>query len=259
MSLHDQEVNAIHKTYNVTEWMKEEIKNYLIEKGYTVALFSIDSEIIIRMGKISILNNINLKIVDSTDKSFSLDGYSSVNKEYDNLELKWLTDFIKEKEKEAILKFGGKALGTETSKEAKANEVEFELVGKKTEENFKFSVFFASNVKELMSFFLERNFQSAWIGPNGKIEGDEMKIENVTLKGIKLLNSHSIELQYKWIDWNDYSNVILNFIQVGDSVKVTVNQTKIPVGLVDNVINHWKGKIFFNISILFRCPIRPSA
>ena len=258
MSLQDQEVNAIHKTFNVTEWMKEQIQNFITEKGYTIALFTIDSEIMVRMGKISILNNISLKIVDSDGKNFSLDGYSSTSKEYDSLELKWLVDFIKEKEKEAILRFGGKALGTENSKEIK-KDVEFELVGKKTEENSKFSVFFASNVKELMSFFLERNFQSAWIGPSGKIEDNETKIDNVTLKGIKATNSHSIELEYKWNDWKDFSNVCLDFIQVGDSVKVTVSQTKIPVGLADNVINHWKSKIFFNISILFRCPIRPSS
>lgn len=252
-----KEVNAIHKTINVTEWMKKTIEDFLIAKRFTIVLFSIDSEIMTRMGKMSILNNLSLKIVNEEGKNYSLEGYSSSNIEYDNIELKWLIDFIKEREVEAILKFGGKVLGTEEDQKNKNIKVELELVGKKTEENKKFSVFVASNVKEFMSFFLERNFQMAWMGPTTKVEGVEFKFENVVLKDIKKINENSIELKYKWNEWTDFSTVSLEFLQVGDSVKVTVNLNKVPVELTDNVINHWKERILYNISILFRCPLRP--
>lgn len=237
-----QNVNAIHKTFNVTEWMKEAISEFLTGKGFEIVMFSIDSQILTRMAKMTILNNLSLKFIDKTGKNYSLQGYSSVSNEYDDLELKWLVDFIKERETEAILKFGGIALGTEINQHEN-KKVEFELVGKKTQENRSFSMLFASNVTEFMSFFLEKNFIQIWMGPTCKFEKDEMKFENVTIKDVKKVNDKCIELQYKWNDWDYFSPVSLTFLQIGDNVKVSTKLCNIPVEMADNVVNHWRERI----------------
>lgn len=250
-----QEVSALHKTTNITEWIKTAIKEHLLSKGYSIAMFNVECEIMTRMGKITIMNNLNLKIVDENGNDFTIEGYNNTNKEYDDLRLKWLVDFIKEKEAEALINFSKNA---EVEKPTDL-QVEFEVSGKKIHEDFKFYVMFNSNVKDLISFMVDAKYQLMWGGASAKVDGNDLMFENITLKDIKVVNGDSIEMSYMWNDWKELSRVKIDFLQVGDNVKVTVSQKYVPVGLKDNVKAHWKSNIFYPISVIFRCPLRQSS
>jgi activator of HSP90 ATPase len=257
--------NFLHKTKNVTQWMKNEIETHLQEKDYEIGLLTVDCEIMARMNKISILNNVNLKISNKKGENFSLQNYNSSNVEYDDLKLKWLVDFIKEREKQAVLKFGGiDESANKMNAEATGQNVIVEISGKKEFEKLTFSTLFNSKADELMSFFTEKKYILHWAGPATTFESIDnensnfilISFESIVLKNI-VKTKNIIEMEYKWKDWSNFSKVRLEFLKIGEHVRIDLKQEKIPVGLKDNVFNHWNTRIFSIISLIFRAPIIP--
>ncbi|ELA41210.1 uncharacterized protein VICG_01699 [Vittaforma corneae ATCC 50505] len=249
--------NFLHKTTNVTAWMREGIEKFIAEKGYAIVLFDIDSEIMTRLGKITIINTFTLKMKDKSGNIISVDNYSSINKEYDDLSLKWLIDFVKEREMEAILKFGGKALGTESESARSNKQVEFKVQGEKRYGSLMLEIYFSSNIQDMIKFIAEPQFHVFWMGPTMKNDGGSISFENVVLRNIQS-SSDSVSLEYKWRDWPEYSQVFMEFVQVGDNLKINLNQKHVPVEFVDNVKNHWNSRIFMAISSSFGCAIKPT-
>lgn len=248
--------NFLHKTINVTDWMKESIEKYVISKEYTILLFNINSEIMTRMGKITIINTFSLKMKDKNDNLIVLDDYNSINKEYDDLSLKWLIDFVKEKEMEAILKFGGKALGTETNEVEKIGKQEsFKVEGEKKYGSFKMDMYFSSTVHDMIDFISNPRFYNIWMGPDMKEVNNTVTFENIIFSNIKKMEN-SISLEYKWKDWDTFSFVSIEFVQMNSVVKLHLTHKNIPVELIDNVKNHWKHRIFTVISNFFGASIK---
>jgi activator of HSP90 ATPase len=253
-----QKESFLHKTINVTEWMKEHIEKYVHSKGYNVVLFDINTEVMTRMGKITTINTFTLKMKDKNGNLIVMENYNSMNKEYEDMNLKWLVDFVKEREMEAILVFGGKALGTEKqSLSTPDKNVEFEVQGEKNFGNLKITIFFSSCIQDMIKFITVKSFYMFWMGPTLEENNGVISFENVSLRNIQN-TSEQIKLEYKWKDWNDYSQVTIDLIQVGNVVKVVLNQKNIPIALIDNVRNHWNQRIFPAISSSFKCAIKDS-
>lgn len=251
-----QNENFLHKTTNVTAWMRKCIESFVTEKGYVIVLFDIDSEIMTRLGKITIINTFRLKLKDKSGNVISVDNYSSTNTEYDDLNLKWLIDFVKEKEMEAILKFGGKTLGTEIEAVESNKQVEFKVMGEKKYGSLNIEIYFSSNVHDMIEFITMPQFNMIWMGPTMRNDNGTISFENVIFKNMQS-TSNKVSLEYKWKDWPEYSQVLMEFIQVGDNLKISLIQKHVPVELIDNVKNHWNSRIFMTISNSFGCAIKP--
>lgn len=244
----------LDKSTNTTAWMKDAIINFLSAKGYKIILFNINAEILARFDKITIINTFSIKMSDKDGKLVSLNDYCSTNKEYDDTKLKWFIDFVKEREMEAILKFGGSALGTENIGTPKCGAV-FKVEGEKKFGNLEFDIFFCSTIDEIIKFISASGFYQMWMGPSLKETDGTISFENILIKNLKA-GDGTITLDYKWVEWNEYSQVKIDFVQVGDNVKVALHQSHIPIDLVDCVKMHWVSRIFGVISNVFRCAIK---
>ncbi|KAM0680175.1 hypothetical protein GINT2_001558 [Glugoides intestinalis] len=247
--------NFLHKTTNVTEWMEKRIVDFIERKGYEVVLIDVDASIMTRLDKISVINTIKMKMADADGKVISLDGYTSMNNEYDDIKLKWLIDFIKEAEREVLLTFGGIALGTESVKKENKPVTELEVSGKKEFGKLQFDTYFCVKMQDMLDFIVNPKWVICWTGLTTEICDEQISFENVILKNIKNTGD-SIEMEYKWKDWSEFSQVSLKLTQVGSDTKVALSQKHVPVQLLDNVRNHWESRIFKAISNCFGCAIK---
>lgn len=240
-----------------------------------------------RMGKITVLNTFNLQMKDNKDKIVTIENYSSINTEYDDLGTKWVIDFVKEKETEALLKFSGGILGVtsdngnsgsvsttgsttgnNTNKDTGKDINLIQSIKRKTHGSLSLTILICSTTNELIRFLIDPNFYARWMGPSIKQDGDTVTFENISLKGIPLYNEEffnnsidnsidkSVSFQYKWKEWEEYSSVKIGFMEIGDNVKVTVEQSHVPVEVIENVRNHWKTRIFGVISSVYGCSIK---
>lgn len=250
-----EEETFLHKTINVTAWMKTKIEDFLKEKEYEVVIFDIDACIMTRMQKVTVYNTVNLKMKDKSGKVHSLDGYVSVNSEYDDLSLKWLVDFIKEREMEALLLFYTEK--NEGKTEAKAeNNVVMEVQGKKEFGNLKFEIYFCCKSEDLIKFISDPQLRLYWMGPTAEVRSEEVKFENVIMKKIER-KDNAVEMEYKWKEWTEFSQVVMKFSQIGDNTRIILSQKHIPIMVIDNVKNHWESRVFQAISTCFGCAIKP--
>lgn len=251
----DSSENFLHKTTNVTEWMKKTIEEFVISKGFSIVFFDIATEIMTRLGNITVINTFEIKIKDSEGKISSL-VYNSMNKEYEDMNMKWLIDYVKEKEMEAILSFNTKNNNGSISK---SSIIENEVVVEKKVESLEMTVFFSSKIDEMKKFMTEPQFVQLWTGSvveDGAFEFENAIIRNIRTKSLKN-DKEYVEMEYKWKDWKEFSSVEIVLEQVGDTVKLVLNQKNIPVGLKDNVKNHWERRIFSMIFRVFGCAIKP--
>lgn len=250
-----REENFLHKTTNVTDWMKKNIEKFVISKGFSIVFFDINTEIMTRLGNITVINTFEIKIKDDEGNINSL-VYNSMNKEYEDMNMKWLIDFVKEKEMESILSFNTKNVEEGITE---GSIIENKMVMKKEFESLKMTVFFSSKVDEMKRFLSEPQFVQLWTGEemkDGIYEFENAMIKNIKTKNIKK-DKECVEMQYKWKDWREFSEVEIVLEQVGDTVKLILNQKNIPVGLKVNVKNHWETRIFSMIFRVFGCAIKP--
>lgn len=245
----------LHKTLNVSEWMEKRIVDFVESKGYNIIAVEVDASIMTRLDKISVINTIKMKMTDAEGNVISLDGYTSMNNEYDDMKLKWLIDFIKEAEMEVLLTFGGIALGTESVKKEKKPITELEVSGKKEFGKLLFDIYFCVKKQDMLDFVVNPKLSIFWTGATTEISEESVSFENVILKNIKSTED-SIEMEYKWKDWSEFSQVSMKLAQVGANTKIAVSQKHIPIHLVDNVKSHWESRIFKSISNCFGCAIK---
>lgn len=245
-----------HKSIDVSEWMKDKISYILKSRGYTILLMDVNTETMTRMSKLTVINTIKLKFKDKEESVYSINNYSSLDKEYDGgNDLKWLVDAIKEFETEALLKFGGSTLKTIESEEYTPQNVIVKSCEEKYTDDLRMDVYINSSVSEMMNILTSKEHISRWT-LNGRFDGDSVSFENVILKDIKPGKS-SVSMKYKWDDWKEFSEVKIVLDQAGDCVKMSLKQEGIPVKYKDNVREHWNSRIFFVISRMFNCAIKP--
>lgn len=244
---------CIHKTANATRWMKDSITEYLVSRGFHIVAFDISCEIMTRFEKMAVINTVKLKFKDQQEHFYSLDNYSSTNDDYDGENVGWLVDFIRKKEKEA--------LSCHTDRPAAAGgpaeDVSYRIDGMKRVGSLRIGLCISSSTEDMKRFLTQREFIALWAGPSARFEGDTVSFENIVLRNIRP-TGQSVEMEYKWEDWDEFSSVCINFDQIGDALSVVLVQDGVPVSLVDNVKNHWNSRIFQAISGVFRCAIKPA-
>jgi activator of HSP90 ATPase len=245
------------RSINISEWMTNKITQALKDRKYEPVLLNVNTETFTRMKKLSIMNTVQAVFKDINENVFSLNNYSSMNKEYeDGIELKWLVDLIREYEMEAILEFGSKTLNYNCGADIKTEpKSEIEVVGVKKKGSMQMSIVFNCSAADMIGFLTQERFYG-WAGAYRK-EGNSIEFENIVMRDIKELNG-GVSMEYKWRDWNEYSQVAIALVKMGDCVKLILNQKNVPVELVDNVKNHWNSRIFQMISRMFNCAIKPS-
>lgn len=242
---------CIHKTVDATKWMRDSITEYITSKGFYIVTFDISCEIMTRFGQKAVINTMRLKFKDQQGNICSLDNYSSTNDDYDGENVDWLVSFIREKEKEALLHHNSAAA------EKPAEEVSYRVEGEKKIGKLELKLCISSSIEDMTKFLTQKELIALWAGHSARFEGNTVMFENVVLKNIRAAGQ-SVEMEYKWEEWKDFSSVCIRLEQIGDTLCVTVLQSGVPVSLVDNVKSHWRTRVFQAISCVFRCAIKPT-
>ncbi|KAI5171439.1 hypothetical protein PAEPH01_1625 [Pancytospora epiphaga] len=249
-----------HNSVNISDWMKEKVTETVAKRGYTVVIIRCDAEVMTRMSQVTAISTVTVHFKDSKGTIFSLDGYSSVNKEYDKSKnTRWLVDALKEIEMEAVLKFGGKALKTQVDPSYVPKSVNVNNAEVQDKEEFKVEYYFATTVAEMTRILSEDDYIMRWTFGRAVKEEGCFSFDSVTIKDISVENKKDvvvITMKYKRADWTNYSSVVIRLSQLGDNLRLVLKQSNIPLGSAELVKRHWYEQIFITISQLFRCPMK---
>lgn len=249
-----------HSSVNITEWMKRRVAETVEARGYTVVLMRADAEVMTRMSQVTVINSVTVHFRKGDGDIFVLDGYSSVNKEYDRAKnTRWLVDALKEIEMEAILKFGGKALRTQTGPEYVPRSVDVRAAEVRDREDLKVEYYFTSTVAEMARFFSDSDCIARWTLGRASFGAEGIAFGGVTIRNVRAQEKGScstVTMDYKWDAWRDFSSVSIELSQIGQNVRLVLVQKGIPLGSADAVKRHWHEQVLIPISQFFRCPMK---
>ena len=176
-----------HNSVNITEWMKGKVAAAVEAKGYSVVLMRVEAEVMTRMSQVTAINGVTVHFKGVDGRIYALDGYSSVNKDYDSSKnTRWLVDALKEIEMEAVLKFGGKALKTQAGPEYVPKSVDVREAEPQDREDFRVEYYFTSTVDEMARILSEKEHIARWTFGRASFEGDSATFEGTTIRDIKV-------------------------------------------------------------------------
>jgi len=184
-----------HTTVNVTEWMKNEITKLLENKKFKIVTFDIDTEIMARMSRMSVFNNVTLKFQDGDGKIHLLENYSSANKKYDeSSDVRWLVDGIKELEMAALLKYGSTTLSTKKVSEGSTPKLPKNTKIEKVKNcNLEIELYTNGKASDFVGFLTDRKCVERWTCGKAKIEDGCILLEGVKMSGIESVRKNGIE------------------------------------------------------------------
>lgn len=240
------------QTMNATEYMKEAIKKFLVSKKYSIVFSDISCEVSKRFGKVGAVTTVKLTVKDEEENVYTIEDLNSEDES-----MSWLIEFIKKKEDEAIKAFIAEQKSSVSDEEMKPIEPQnYKVSGIKTKDDFILTMCFSTSLEDMAAFLTRKEFVSYWAGPSAKFTDDSISFENVVLKNL-VLKDKKLEMLYKWQDWDEFSNVVISFEEIGSNLKLSLKHREIPVELVDIVKSHWINRIFGAISSVFKCAIKP--
>jgi len=63
-------------------------------------------------------------------------------------------------------------------------------------------------------------------------------------------------MEFKWSDWEEFSNVELKFTEAGENTKVSLYQKNVPLDVAENVRAQWHNRIFIIMGRLFNFTLK---
>ncbi|ORD94669.1 hypothetical protein ECANGB1_226 [Enterospora canceri] len=231
--------------------MREEVLKLL--SGYEVVDIDVHTELFMRMNKAQIINNVRTKYTDRKSGEFHELDYDSFSTVYENKKTKWLVNRIKDLECRAFLKFAPVAMDTTESRTGVIQKVtENRNVTKMTE--MEMSLFVNASESNMIRAFSDDGLIGMWSmggnSGNGLIEIGNGKLEDISVGG------NQVKMKFRLSDWKEHSDVVAEFRRAGESTKVELSFSRVPISEEEGVRCFWKERVIGMICRIFNCVIR---
>ncbi|KAI4292034.1 hypothetical protein PAPHI01_1308 [Pancytospora philotis] len=244
-----------HSSVNISIWMKERITEVLAGRGCTPIKLEVTAEVMSRMSKMAVINNVDAQYRDCSGKLYELNNYSSISKSYECPRSdRWFVDAVKELEMEAMLKFGGKTLGTKPA-EHSPKLIGADAAQQENTDDLRLTLLFCTTLAELRAFLTERDFIYRWSLGRASFEADAVRFEAMELRDIKADGS-TVQMTLKREDWASACDVRIELLQIAENVRLTLLQRGVPLESIGPMKRFWNERVFMVIAQMFGCPIK---